>query len=83
MLPLDRRVNNSIEHYPMDADEVYTVIGSQASRKVITPLPFGTVNQPSWLPLHIISGGLIMEFELDDKAAAFAEAGANWVITDV
>ena len=83
MLPFDRRINNSIEHHPMDADEVYTVIGSQASRKVITPLPFGTVNQPSWLHIHLISGGLIMEFELDDQAAAFAEAGANWVLQDV
>ena len=40
------------------------------------------MHQPSWLPLHLISGGLILESELDVKAAAFAEVGAIWVIQD-
>ena len=83
MLPLDRRVNNSIEANPMDNNEVYMEIGNQASRKVITPLPFGTINQPSWLPVHLISGGLVLEFELDEKNAAFEEAAANWILQDV
>ena len=75
MLPLDRRVNNSIEANPMDNNEVYMEIGNQASRKVITPLPFGTINQPSWLPVHLISGGLVLEFELDEKCCIRRSGG--------
>ena len=83
MLPMERRVNNSIEANPMDNSEAYMEIGSQASRRVIAPLPFGTVNQPSWIPMHLISGGMVIELELDEKNAAFAEATANWILQDV
>ena len=67
MLPMERRVNNSIEANPMDNNEASMEIGSQASRRVIAPLPVGTVNQPSWLPMHLISGGMVIELELDEK----------------
>ena len=83
LLPSDRRVNNSIEAHPMTATEGYSPIGNQGARKVITNLPFGLVNQPSWIPVHLVSGGLVLEFELDDKAAAFAESDADWIVQDV
>ena len=39
------------------------------------PLPCGTLNQAKWLPLHLISGGLTIEAELDDYGVAFLESG--------
>ena len=35
------------------------------------------MKQPSWLPVHLISGGLVAEFELAEKTTAFAESSAN------
>ena len=67
----------------MAADGGYSPIGNVGARKVITNMPFGVCNQPSWIPVHLVSGGMVLEFELDDKAAAFAEGDANWVIQDV
>ena len=53
------------------------------SRRLIASTPFGTLNQEKWLPLHLISGGLILEFELDDADTAFNETGVSYEITDV
>ena len=62
MLPMARRVNNSIEAHPLNPDtEAYSAIGAKKKRRVIANLPFGTLNQPCWLPLHLNSGGLVFE----------------------
>ena len=50
---------------------------------MITNLPFGVLNQPAWLPLHLISGGLVLEMEFDDASTAFNEADASWIVQDV
>ena len=46
------------------------------------PLNLGTIMQGKWLPIHLISGGLVIELELDDYGVAFAETGP-YIITDV
>ena len=33
--------------------------------------------------MHLVSGGLILEFELDDADTAFSESGVSYEITDV
>ena len=85
LLPAARRLNDSIEAHPLTAtgyQEDYGVITPNESRRLIMPLPCGTLNQAKWLPLHLISGGLVIEAELDDHAVAFAENGP-YIITDV
>ena len=83
MLPMARRVDNSIENHPLDpSNQTYSAIAANKKRRVITNLPFGTLNQPAWLPLHLTSG-IVIELEFDDASTAFAEANANWICQDV
>ena len=67
----------------MDANETFSAIPQNAKRRVMCNLPFGVLNQPSWLPLHLISGGLVVELEFDVANTAFAESGADWIAQDV
>ena len=46
------------------------------------PINSGVLNQSKLLPLHLISGGLIVELETDDYGVAFAETGP-FVVEDV
>ena len=64
LLPMSRRVNNSIEARPTTTDETFSAIPQHAKRRVICNIPFGVLNQPSWLPSHLISGGLVIELGL-------------------
>ena len=80
-----RRMNDSIEQHPHDAfnANTFTQIGAGKSRRLIAPTCFGTLNQDKWIPLHLVSGGIILEFELDDADTAFNESGVSYEITDV
>ena len=80
-----RRINGSIEQHPIASynNDQYATIGANKSRRMIAPTPFGVLNQSKWMPLHLISGGLVLEFELDDVDTAFADTGVTYEITDV
>ena len=80
-----RRINDSIEQHPVATynSDQYATIGANKSRRLIAPTPFGVLNQSKWIPLHLVSGGLVLEFELDDADTAFGESGVVLEITDV
>ena len=85
LLPAARRLNDSIEAHPLTAtaySEDYGIIAPNASRRLIMSINCGVLNQAKWLPLHLISGGLVLELELEDVGVAFAETGP-YHITDV
>ena len=64
-------------------DNTFTTLGAGKSRRLGGSTPFGCLAQEKWLPLHLISGGLILEFELDDADTAFTESAVSFEITDV
>ena len=79
MKPFNRRANDSLEGHNITGtadSDTYSPIPAGDSRKAMMQLPLGCLHQQRWLPLHLIAGGLIMEMELGDAAAAFSEAGA-------
>ena len=78
-------MNDSIEQHPHDAfnANTYTQLGAGKSRRLIASTPFGCLSQEKWLPMHLISGGIILEFELDDADTAFNETGVSFEIADV
>ena len=80
-----RRMNDSIEQHPHEAANAnhYGTLNANKSRRLITNTPFGVLNQSKWIPLHLVSGGLILEFELDDADTAFDQTGVSFEITDV
>ena len=85
LLPTARRLNDSLEAHPLTAtayQDDYAVLDPTKSRRLIMPISSGVLGQPNWLPLHLISGGLVVELELDDYGVAFAETGP-FIITDV
>ena len=79
------RINGSIKQHPIASynNDQYATLGANKSRRLIAPTPFGVLNQSKWIPLHLVSGGLVLEFELDDADTAFAESGVTLEITDV
>ena len=79
-----RRINDSIEQHPIATynNDQYATIGANKSRRLIAPTCVGCLNQPVWIPMHLVSGGLILEFELDDADTAFNESGISYEITD-
>ena len=80
-----RRMNDSIEQHPHDAfnANTYTQLGAGKSRRLIASTPCGCLSQEKWLPMHLIYGGNVLEFELDDADTAFNESGVSFEITDV
>ena len=80
-----RRINDGIVKHPVATynNDQYATIGPNKSRRLIATTPFGVLNQSKWIPLHLVSGGLILEFELDDADTAFSESGVSYEITDV
>ena len=81
-----RRSNDSLDSHILTgggSSDTYSAIPGGASRKVLMQLPFGVINSPKWIPLGLVSGGLIIELELGDAADAFNEADANWQIEGV
>ena len=80
-----RKVNDSIEQHPHVNvnDNTFGTLGAGKSRRRIGSTPFGCLAQEKWLPLHLVSGGLILEFELDDADTAFTESQVSYEITDV
>ena len=85
LLPADRKLNDSIEGHPLVNAylDTYTTIAADQSRRLISPLPFGVLNQSSWIPTHLLAGGLIIELDLDDADTAFVQSNTNWQITDI
>ena len=81
-----RRLGNSNEAHPLGNpfNGDYQVLGATKSRRILVNLPFGVFQQPKWIPLHLVAGGLILEFELDDALTGFSEtSGVDFQITDV
>ena len=80
-----RRINDSIEQHPIANynNDQYATLATNKSRRLIAPTPFGVLNQSKWIPLHLVSGGLVLEFELDDADTAFNDNGVTLEITDV
>ena len=72
-----RRINDSIEQHPVATynSDQYATLGANTSRRLIGPTPFGVLNQSKWIPLHLVSGGLVLESELDDAGTACNESG--------
>ena len=72
-----RRINDSIEQHPIASynNDQYATLAAGKSRRLIASTPFGVLSQEKWLPMHLISGGIILEFELDDADAAFTDCG--------
>ena len=67
LLPAARRLDDNIEAHPLTAtaySEDYGIIAPNASRRLIMPVSCETLPQPNWLPLHLVSGGLVLELEL-------------------
>ena len=58
-----RRMNDSIEQHPHNAfnANTYTQLAAGKSRRLIATSPFGCLSQDKWLPLHLISSGIVME----------------------
>ena len=70
----DRRQNDSIEHHLLTSgtgDSSMSVPAS-GSRKVLFQLPCGATMMEKWMPLALVSGGFVIEMELNaDTGAAF------------
>ena len=51
-----RRINDSIEQHPIATynNDQYATIGANKSRRLIAPTCFGCLNQPIWIPLHLV-----------------------------
>ena len=51
--PINRKMNDSILGHPLTdtLSDTYVAIGQSASRRLITPLPFGVLSQEKWLPV--------------------------------
>ena len=83
--PINRKMNDSILGHPLTdtLSDAYVAIGQSASRRLITPLPFGVLSQEKWLPCRLISGGIVLELELNDADTTFAESACDWQLTDV
>ena len=80
-----RRIDNSNDAHPLGNpfNGDYQVLGSTKSRRVLVNVCFGIFQQPKWIPLHLVVGGLILEFELDDALTGFSEtSGVDFQITD-
>ena len=58
LIPRDRKLNDSTEGHPLvsSAPEMYTKILPNQSRRLISPLPFGVLNQTAWIPTHLLAG---------------------------
>ena len=78
-------MNESIEQHPHGNlhDNTYTQLGAGKSRRLIVSTCFGCLNLSKWNPLHLVSGGLILEFELEDADTAFNESGVSFETEDV
>ena len=84
----NRRQNDSIEHHLLTSGtgDTYMSIPAGGSRKVMMTVPAGSVQMEKWVPLNLVSGGFVIELELNaDTGAAFdvSSNAANWDITDV
>ena len=83
----NRRQNDSIEHHLLTsgAGDTYMSIPANGSRKVMMTSPAGSMQMEKWMPLSLVSGGFVVELELNaDTGAAFDTTNTpNWDITDV
>ena len=83
----DRRQNDSVEHHLLTSGtgDAYMSIPASGSRKVLFSLPCGATMMEKWVPLALVSGGFVVEMELNsDTGAAFDTTNTpNWDITDV
>ena len=83
----DRRQNNSVEHHLLTSGtgDTYMSIPASGSRKVLFQLPCGSTNMEKWVPLALVSGGFVVEMELNaDSGAAFDTTNTpQWDVTEV
>ena len=83
----DRRQNDSVEHHLLTSGtgDTYMSIPASGSRKVLFQLPCGATMMEKWVPLALVSGGFVIEMELNaDSGAAFDTTNTpNWDVTDV
>ena len=79
LIPGKRKLNDSIEGHPLlsSVPEMYTKILPNQSRRLMSPLPFGVLNQTAWIRTHLLAGGLIIELDLDDAETAFSQSNTN------
>ena len=82
-----RRQNDSIEHHLLTSGtgDAYQSIAASGARKVMLELPCGTTKNEKWMPLSLVSGGIVIECELSaDVDQAFDNTNTpNWEIKDV
>ena len=82
-----RRQNDSGEHHLLASGtgDPYQSIAASGARKVMFQLPFGTTMMDKWMPMSLVSGGLVLECELAaDVDQAFENTNApNSELTDV
>ena len=84
-----RRNNDSVESHFLTAGgyaDTYQAIPASSSRSVLFSIPCGVTQMDKWMPLSLVSGGVVLECELSsDSGQAFdvSTNAANWDITDV
>ena len=83
-----RRNNDSVEGHFLTAGgyaDTYQAIPEGGSRKVLITLPCGVMND-KWMPLSLVSGGVVIEMEVNADAGAAYDVStnpANFDITNV
>ena len=80
----NRRQNDSIEHHLLNSGtgDTYMSIPAAGSRKVCMQMPASSMQMEKWLPLNLISGGFVVQLELNADTGAASNA-ANWDITGI
>ena len=82
-----RRQNDSVEHHLLTSGtgDAYQSIAASGARKVMFQLPCGTTMMDKWMPMSLVSGGLVIEMELSaDVDQAFDNTNTpNWELKDV
>ena len=67
------RMNDNMEQNTHDAftANTYAQLNAGKRRRRTSSTSFGVPNQSKWVSAHLVSGGLILEFELEDADTAF------------
>ena len=83
-----RRLNDSVEGHILTAGgyaDTCQAIPASGARTVQFSIPCGVTSMSKWVPLSLVSGGLVIEMELGDAGQAFdvSSYAANWEIKDV
>ena len=78
----DRRQNDSVDHHLLTSGtgDAYMSIPAGGSRKVLFQLPIESTMMDKWIPLSLVSGGFVVEMELNADTGAAFDVGTNAVI---